>query len=152
MPVVLDVGTNNQELINDPFYVGLKQPRLRGEAFYALIDEFMHAVNTRWPDVLVQFEDFSSDVAQTILDLHRDKYLCFNDDIQGTGATALAGLMGALRAVGQQPTDLAKQRILILGAGSAGLGIAQVLHHAMMEQGSSPEDAYQCFYVLDQFG
>jgi malate dehydrogenase (oxaloacetate-decarboxylating)(NADP+) len=83
LPVVLDVGTNNKRLLNDPFYLGVKRERLRGQAFFDVVEEFMAAVRTRWPHVLVQFEDFSSDVAQPLLDMHRDKHLCFNDDIQG---------------------------------------------------------------------
>jgi malate dehydrogenase (oxaloacetate-decarboxylating)(NADP+) len=83
LPVVLDVGTNNKKLLNDPFYLGVKKQRLRGQAFFDVVEEFMAAVRTRWPHVLVQFEDFSSDVAQPLLDMHRAKHLCFNDDIQG---------------------------------------------------------------------
>jgi malate dehydrogenase (oxaloacetate-decarboxylating)(NADP+) len=116
------------------------------------VDEFMEAVRYRWPNVLVQFEDFDSRVAQTILDKYRHKHLCFNDDIQGTGATALAGLMGALRAKGQDVESLGDERILIAGAGSAGIGIAQVLKQAMLEQGCTEEKAQNTFFVVDQYG
>jgi len=102
--------------------------------------------------VLVQFEDFNSNVAQKLLDKYRFKHLCFNDDIQGTGATTLAGLLSALRAKGEDVTSLGNQRILIAGAGSAGIGIGQVIKNAMMEQGFTEEQAKDAFYVCDQFG
>lgn len=121
MPVVLDVGTDNEALRHDEFYLGVNKSRLRGGAYFRLIDEFMEAVRFRWPNVLVQFEDFESRVAQPILDRYRGSHLCFNDDIQGTGATALAGLLGALRARGDNVNSLGDQRILIAGAGSAGV-------------------------------
>jgi malic enzyme len=152
LPVVLDVGTNNETLLNDPFYLGVNQHRLRGDAYFYLVDEFMDAVRFRWPNVMVQFEDFSSDNAQTLLDKYRDEHLCFNDDIQGTGATTLAGLLCALRARGEEVTALGDQRIVITGAGSAGIGIAQVLKDAMIEQGKSEKDALKAFYVVDQQG
>lgn len=152
LPVVLDVGTDNEELLNDKFYLGAKKKRLRGKEYYHLIDEFMNAVRYRWPNVLVQFEDFDSSVAQRLLDKYRENHLCFNDDIQGTGATALAGLLGALRAKGENVDSLGKQRIAIAGAGSAGIGIAQVLYEAMLEQGYSEEIAKDAFYIVDQNG
>lgn len=152
LPVVLDVGTDNQELLNDRFYLGVQKKRLRGKAYHHLVDEFMDAVRFRWPNVLVQFEDFSSDVAQKLLDKYRDDHLCFNDDIQGTGATALSGLLCALRAKGEDVMALGEQRILIAGAGSAGIGIAQVLKEAMMEQGKTEKEAKKTFFVVDQHG
>lgn len=152
LPVVLDVGTNNPQLLNDKFYLGLQQKRLKGKEYFQLVDEFMHAVRFRWPNVMVQFEDFSSDVAQKLLDKYRDDHLCFNDDIQGTGATVLAGLLCALRAKGADVTALGDQRIVIVGAGSAGIGIAQVLQDAMLEQGKTKEEAKDAFYVVDQKG
>jgi malic enzyme len=145
LPVVLDSGTNNRQLHDDPFYVGVKEPRLEGPPYYELVDEFMQAVQNRWPSVLVQFEDFSSDKAQTILNKYRHNHLCFNDDIQGTGATTLAGIFGALRARGEDIGDLSKQRILIAGAGSAGIGVAQVLMEAMLEQGTGLSPDYLHF-------
>lgn len=150
--MVLDVGTDNEALLKDPFYLGVQQKRLRGREYFHLVDEFMEAVRYRWPNVLVQFEDFDSSVAQTLLDKYRQKHLCFNDDIQGTGATALAGLLGALRAKGEEVESLGEQRILIAGAGSAGIGIAQVLKQAMLEQGYSEEKASNAFFVADQYG
>lgn len=152
LPVVLDVGTDNEELLNDKFYLGVNKKRLRGKEYYHLLDEFMAAVRYRWPNVLVQFEDFDSSVAQRLLDKYRENHLCFNDDIQGTGATALAGLLGALRAKGEDVNSLGDQRIAIAGAGSAGIGIAQVLHEAMLEQGYSEEKAKDAFYIVDEKG
>lgn len=152
LPIVLDVGTDNKELLNDQFYLGVQKPRLRGSAYWHLVDEFMHAVRFRWPNVLVQFEDFSSEVAQTMLDKYREDHLSFNDDIQGTGSTALAGIFGALRAKGEDVTSLGDQRIVIAGAGSAGIGIAQVLKEAMMEQGRTEDEAISAFYILDHKG
>jgi malate dehydrogenase (oxaloacetate-decarboxylating)(NADP+) len=152
LPVVIDVGTDNQELLDSPFYLGVNQKRMRGPEYFQLIDEFMQAVRHRWPNVLVQFEDFSSDVAQTLLNHYRDGHLCFNDDIQGTGATTLAGVLGALRAKGEDVNSLGDQRIVIAGAGSAGIGVASVLMQAMIEQGRTPEEAKNCFYVVDATG
>lgn len=152
MPVVLDVGTDNEALLKDKFYLGVQKPRLHGAKYYHLVDEFVQAVRHRWPDVLIQFEDFSSDKAQKILNKYRDEILCFNDDIQGTGATTLAGVLGGLRAKGEKPTSLGDQRILIAGAGSAGVGVGQVLLQAMMEQGHSEEEAKKCFFVADEKG
>lgn len=152
LPVVLDVGTNNEELLNDPFYLGVPKRRLTGDKYYELVDEFMQAVKYRWPNVLVQFEDFSSDKAQTLLNKYRNDHLCFNDDIQGTGATTLAGILGALRAKGEDVSSLSKQRILIAGAGSAGVGVAQSLYQAMIVQGASEHDAKNAFFIADQDG
>jgi malic enzyme len=117
-----------------------------------MIDEFMHAVRYRWPNVLVQFEDFDSSVAQKLLDKYRHTHLVFNDDIQGTGSTVLAGLLGAIRSKGEDVKSLGDQRIVIAGAGSAGIGIGQVLYQAMLEQGCSPEKARNAFYVCDNHG
>eukprot|EP00978_Attheya_sp_CCMP212_P016173 scaffold42140_cov42-Attheya_sp.AAC.3 len=152
LPVVIDVGTDNEELLHDPFYLGIQQKRTKGPAYYQLVDEFMQAVKFRWPNVLIQFEDFSSDKAQKLLNKYRDEFLCFNDDIQGTGATTLAGVLGALRAKNEDVTNLGNQRILIAGAGSAGIGVATVLRDAMMEQGYSKEDAKNTFFVADEKG
>jgi malic enzyme len=152
LPIVLDVGTNNEELLQDDFYLGVQKKRLRGREYFHMVDEFMHAVRYRWPNVLVQFEDFDSSVAQKLLDKYRDTHLVFNDDIQGTGSTVLAGLLGALRSKGEDVKNLGDQRIVIAGAGSAGIGIGQVLYQAMLEQGCSPEKARNAFYVCDQHG
>ena len=152
LQIVLDVGTDNEEIRESEFYIGVQEKRLKGREYFYMVDEFMEAVRFRWPNVLVQFEDFSSDVAQTLLDKYRDDHLCFNDDIQGTGATTLAAIMSALRAKGQDVTALGDQKIVIAGAGSAGIGIAQVLMQAMVQQGKSEQEAKQAFYVCDQHG
>jgi malic enzyme len=152
LPVVLDVGTDNEALRNDRFYLGVSEPRLKGKAYFHMVDEFMEAVRFRWPNVLVQFEDFNSNVAQILLDKYRDRHLCFNDDIQGTGATTLAGVLSALRSKGDSVNALGEQRIVIAGAGSAGIGIASVLKDAMMEQGKTEEEAKNAFYILDYKG
>lgn len=152
LPVVIDAGTDNPELLEDEFYLGLQHERLKGKEYYQLVDEFMEAVRHRWPNVLVQFEDFSSDKAQVLLNHYRHDHLCFNDDIQGTGATTLAGILGALRAKGESVTALGEQRIVIAGAGSAGIGVGQVLLQAMAEQGMSEEEAKKCFYIVDANG
>ena len=152
MPVLLDVGTDNEDLLKDKFYLGVANKRLKGSAYFHLVDEFMEAVRFRWPRVLVQFEDFSSDVAQTLLNKYRETHLCFNDDIQGTGSTALAGVLSALRSVGKGVKSLGDQRIVIVGAGSAGIGIAQVLQRAIIEQGQTLDEAKRAFFVLDQNG
>jgi len=149
LPVVLDVGTNNKQFLEDPFYLGMQHPRLTGEVFWGVVDEFMRAVRHRWPNALVQFEDFSSDHAADVLNAYRLKQLCFNDDIQGTGATVLAGALSACELVN---VPLKDQRIVILGAGSAGLGVATTLLQGMLREGISADDARSRFYILDQHG
>ncbi len=152
LPVLIDVGTDNEELLNDEFYLGLKQPRIKGKEYFEIVDEFMQAVKNRWPSVLVQFEDFRSEVAQPLLNNYKGSHLCFNDDIQGTGATTLAGVLGSLRATGAPVTALGQQKIVIAGAGSAGIGVATVLYQAMLEQGVSEEDALEAFFICDEHG
>ena len=109
MPVVIDVGTNNPKLKSDPRYLGDRSDRLEGEEYYSLIDEFMAAVKLRWPRALVQFEDFQSKHAVKLLARYKREYLMFNDDIQGTAATVLAGLYGAMKVQGLKPEDLKNQ-------------------------------------------
>ncbi|CAH0485428.1 unnamed protein product [Peronospora farinosa] len=149
LPVMLDTGTNNKQLLEDPYYLGVQQPRLTGEAFWSMVDEFMRAVRHRWPKVLVQFEDFSSEHAADVLNAYRLKQLCFNDDIQGTGATVLSGALSACERV-QIP--LKDQRIVVLGAGSAGLGVATTLLQGMLREGMTTEKARERFYIVDQHG
>ena len=149
LPVMLDTGTNNKELLNDPFYLGSQHPRLEGEEFWSMIDEFMRAVRYRWPNALVQFEDFSSDHAADVLNAYRLKQLCFNDDIQGTGAVVLAGSLSACNIT---KIPLKDQRIVVLGAGSAGLGVATTLLQGMMHEGLSADEARKRFYIMDQHG
>ncbi|KAJ9524899.1 hypothetical protein QJQ45_002962 [Haematococcus lacustris] len=136
LPIMVDVGTDNEELRNDPLYPGLRMPRLRGQAYYDVLDEFVVAVMTRWPNAVLQFEDFSISHALTLLNRYRQHHLVFNDDIQGTAATALAGLYGALRVMGKSARDLAEQRVVCVGAGSAGMGVVRMIAAAMGMPGS----------------
>ncbi len=130
LPISLDVGTNNKDLLEDELYLGLRQTRIRGTEYDELIDEFVEAVKTVLPNALLQWEDFRKDNALAILDRHRQNVLSFNDDIQGTGAVALAGLLSGLR-VSKAP--LTEQRVLIFGAGAAGLGIARQIKAAFRD-------------------
>jgi malate dehydrogenase (oxaloacetate-decarboxylating)(NADP+) len=133
LPVVLDVGTNNQVLLDDPLYLGLRQPRVRGQEYLAFIDEFVAAVQQRYPKCCIQWEDFANFNAVPILARHRDKICTFNDDIQGTAGVALAGIFAALRLTGQK---LSEQRFLFLGGGSAATGIAELISLAMAQEGT----------------
>lgn len=149
LPIMFDAGTNNTELLESDTYLGLQHERLEGDEYYEMLDEFMAAVYNRYPNVFLQFEDFSSDKAMNILNRYRDKYLCFNDDVQGTGAISVAGMMSALRLQGKSMETLKDQRILIAGAGSAGIGVATALADAMVMQGLTQEEACNNFYVCD---
>jgi len=138
LPVVLDVGTNNQALLDDPFYLGLRQHRVRGEDYLAFVDEFVEAVQQLHPKCCIQWEDFANFNAVPILARYRDKICTFNDDIQGTAAVALAGILAASRLTGQK---LAEQRFLFLGAGSAATGIAELISLAIAQEGVSLAEA-----------
>lgn len=145
MPVMLDVGTNNESLLNDPLYNGLERRRERGEQFDELVAEFISASNEVFPGVLIQLEDFGNVNAFRLLEQYRNQVCLFDDDIQGTGAVAIAGIIGALRITG---SNLAEQKILFLGAGEAGIGIADVFVAALGEQGISARQAReQCWFV-----
>ena len=149
LPVSLDVGTDNADLLDDELYLGWRKKRLRGDAYDELIDEFVSAVGAVCPDALVQWEDFRKDNALAILNRHRSSLPSFNDDIQGTGAVALAGLLTALRVTGETLRD---QRVLIHGAGAAGLGIARQVKAALLSAGVAEADALARVGVMDSQG
>ncbi len=149
LPISLDVGTNNESLLADELYLGWPEKRLTGEAYDSFIAEFVDAVREVFPDALLQWEDFRKDNALAILERHQQDVLSFNDDIQGTGAVALAGLFSALRIA---DADLADQRIVIYGAGAAGLGIARQIKAALAESGLDLEHIHQHLAVLDSRG
>jgi len=149
LPVMLDVGTNNEILRNDPLYLGIKQPRLKGEEYDELIEEFMQAVQERFPAALIQFEDFLTPNAYALLNRYRDRVLCFNDDIQGTAAVALAGVLASGRITGNDFADL---RIMFLGAGSAATGIADLLQAAFIQVGLDEKSARERLWFVDQAG
>ena len=149
LPVTLDVGTDNRALLDDEFYMGWRQPRLRGAAYDELVEEFVTAVQAIFPGALIQWEDFRKDIALTIMERYRARVPSFNDDIQGTGAVALASLLSAMRVTG---SNLAEQRIVIFGAGAAGLGIARQLRVALTQAGLSPDQLVRSVAVLDSGG
>jgi malic enzyme len=149
LPVSLDVGTDNQALLDDDLYLGWRHPRLRGAAYAEIVDEFVTAVRRRFPRALLQWEDFKKQNAFDLLDRYRRLLPSFNDDIQGTGACVLAGLLAAGRAVGR---PLARERVLILGAGAAGIGIARVLRDAFLRAGVRGADATRAIAVVEVTG
>lgn len=149
LPVVIDAGTDNQQLLADDEYLGMRHERLSGEAYFAYIDRFVAAVEKLFPKSLLHFEDFGRGTAARILDKYQDQILTFNDDIQGTGVIALAGVLGALNISGQ---SIAEQRFLTFGAGTAGMGIVKMLYNELIKQGMSPKEAKQHFYLVDRQG
>ncbi len=149
LPITIDVGTNNADFLNDPRYIGLKQSRIQGEEYDALLEEFIAAVETNFPDVLLQFEDLANVNAFALLDRYRDRLCSFNDDIQGTACVVLAGLEAAMRMKGEA---LADQTILFLGAGSAGTGIGELIVSAMVAEGLPREEAYRHCWFVDSKG
>ncbi len=149
IPVSLDVGTNNQELLADPLYVGYRKPRMRGTEYREFVAEFVGAVQEVYPDALLQWEDFSNKTSFQNLSTYRDTLPSFNDDIQGTAAMVVAGLMAATRHVGSKISD---QRIVIVGAGSAGIGIRDQIATAMVDEGSARREAEARIMTLDSAG
>lgn len=149
LPVTLDVGTNNEDLLSDPQYLGQRKRRVTGEAYVELVDEFMEAVQEVFPECCVQFEDFAGHNAIAFLERYRDRYCMFNDDVQGTAGVGVAGIYGAMRVTGQHISD---QTVLFGGAGAAAAGIADLLVDAMVEEGSTKEDAQSRIWMFDSKG
>ena len=149
LPVMLDVGTNNTTLLDDEFYIGYPRRRVSGPAYFALVDEFVRAVQKKYPDALIQFEDFLTPDAYALLNTYRDRVLCFNDDIQGTAAVALAGVYASTRITERPFRDL---RIMFLGAGSAATGIADLMVSALADRGPQPSEARRRLWFVDVNG
>ena len=149
LPVCLDVGTNNEKLLNDPFYMGNRHRRISGDEYYEFVDKFIKAVKRRWPDAMVQFEDFAQPNAMPLLKRYRDQICCFNDDIQGTAAVTVGTLLAACRSKG---VALSSQKVVFVGAGSAGCGIAEQVISQMVTEGISDEQARSQVFMIDRFG
>ncbi|MEM8727979.1 MAG: oxaloacetate-decarboxylating malate dehydrogenase, partial [Chlamydiota bacterium] len=149
LPITLDVGTDNKTLLNDPLYLGWRNERLSGKDYDRFVAAFIQAMTRRYPKVLIQWEDFSKEQAQPLLDRYRDKICCFNDDIQGTAGVVVAGFFGALKGIDGNIKD---QRIVFFGAGSAGIGIAKLMTQAMIEEGMTPEEAKRRLFVMGRNG
>lgn len=149
LPITIDVGTNNQQLLNDPIYMGWRQPRITGDEYYDFIDAVIRSVRRRWPKALIQFEDFAQKHALPLLNKYRDQICCFNDDIQGTAAVSVGSLIAASRAAGKALKD---QTIAFLGAGSAGCGIAEQIVAQMVAEGLTDEQARARVFMVDRFG
>ncbi|QFT86302.1 NAD-dependent malic enzyme [Halomonas sp. THAF12] len=149
LPIQIDVGTNNQTLLDDPMYMGWRHPRISQEEYNAFMAEFITAVKRRWPNVLLQFEDFAQANALPLLDRYRDELCCFNDDIQGTASVCVGTLMAACKARGETVSD---QRVAVVGAGSAGCGIAEQIVVAMQTEGLSEAEARERIYMVDREG
>ena len=149
VPILLDVGTNNQSLLDDPLYIGWPEPRISGDEYDGFVDQVLQAVHGKWPQALIQFEDFGTGNANRLLKRYRDKFCCFNDDIQGTAAVTMGTVLAACRAAG---TSFADGKVVIVGAGSAGCGIADQLARGMVAAGLSKEEANARFYLIDRDG
>jgi len=149
LPVVIDVGTENETLLAEPFYIGLRQRRVRGRAYEELLDEFITAAQKVFPGVVIQFEDFATNNAFALLARYRDRICTFNDDIQGTAGVALAGLLSALRIRGG---TLAEQKVLFLGAGEAATGICDLVVSAIAREGLDPGEARRRCWLVDSKG
>ncbi|WP_219064244.1 NAD-dependent malic enzyme [Pseudomonas sp. UMAB-08] len=149
LPIVLDVGTNNRELLDDPMYMGWRHERVTGQEYEEFVAMFIEAVQRRWPDVLLQFEDFAQSNAMPLLNKYRDQLCCFNDDIQGTASVAVGTLLAACKAKGE---TLGEQVVVFVGAGSAGCGIAEHIIAAMQIQGLSESEARKRIFMVDRYG
>ena len=149
LPILLDVGTDNRDLLNDPLYLGWRHERVRGEQYDEFIEAFVTAVQKKFPRVLLQWEDFSKNNAARLLNRYRDRLCTFNDDIQGTGAVTLAGLLAAMKIT---DSKLSEQRIVILGAGSSGVGISDQIVRAIQREGVSEADARAKLWLVDSRG
>ncbi|MCI2170397.1 malolactic enzyme [Schleiferilactobacillus perolens] len=149
LPVVLDAGTNNADLLNDDLYLGLRQKRVYGEAYHAFVDKFVATAEKLFPKLYLHFEDFGRSNAADILDQYKDTITVFNDDIQGTGIIVLAGILGALNISHEKMTD---QVYMSFGAGTAGAGIASRIYEEYIQQGMDPEEAKKHFYLVDKQG
>jgi malate dehydrogenase (oxaloacetate-decarboxylating) len=149
VPVALDVGTDREDLLEDPLYLGARHKRARGDRYFALFDRFVDEAKEEWPRAIIQWEDLAKETAFAVLERYRDVIPSFNDDIQGTGAVALAGVRSACAIANKLLTE---QRVLVYGAGASGIGVALALRDALVEEGLSPEEACARIYVLDSKG
>ena len=149
LPVVLDVGTNRESLLNDPLYLGNRHNRIRGDKYYDFVDKFVQTVEKLFPKLYLHWEDFGRSNAANILNKYKEKIATFNDDIQGTGIITLAGILGGLKITGEKLTD---QKYMCFGAGTAGAGITRRIFDEMVQEGLSEEEAYKRFYMVDKQG
>ncbi|MCB1110077.1 MAG: NAD-dependent malic enzyme [Chlamydiia bacterium] len=149
LPITLDVGTNNKSLLNDPLYLGWQHERLDGKDYDEFVESFVQTITKRYPNVLIQWEDFAKNQAQPLLDRYRERICCFNDDIQGTAGVVVAGILAAIKGV---DGDIKEQRIVLFGAGSAGIGIAELITQAMILEGMSREAAKERIFVMGRNG
>lgn len=149
LPVMLDVGTNNEKLLNDPMYMGLRQKRVGQAEYDEFVELFIQAVKRRWPEAIIQFEDFAQPNAMPLLQRYREQVCCFNDDIQGTAAVTVGTLLAACRS---KNTRLSEQKVVFVGAGSAGCGIAEQVISQMVAEGITEQQARSQIYMIDRFG
>jgi malate dehydrogenase (oxaloacetate-decarboxylating) len=149
LPVMLDVGTNNQKLLNDPMYMGARHERIKPDQYYEFVDMFISAARRRWPEVMIQFEDFAQPNAMPLLKKYREQVCCFNDDIQGTAAVTLGTILAACRVRGAKLSDM---NVVFVGSGSAGCGIAEMLVQQMIFEGLSDKEARKHVFMIDRFG